>query len=783
MAAAPRPTSRPARRPAPRRRRSTGRRVLLVLLALLLGGAVLGGAAFAYGYATTDVPEPTELGQKATTTVYYSDGTTTLGTFADVNRTPVTTDAIPQDMRNAIIAAEDRSFYENRGVSPTGIARAFVSNLRGNATQGGSTITQQYVKNYYTGDDTQSLQRKVREAFIALKVDNELDKDQILTDYLNTIYFGRGAYGVQEAAQAYFGVDVGRLTTSQAALLAGVVPAPSAYDPAVDADAAERRWEYVVDGMVETGAITQAERDGLELPETVQQQDEQTYAGPTGYLLQAVRDELTTRGGFTEDELDGGGLSITTTFDARMQAAAVAAMQDEDAFPSEDRPEDVAAALVSIDPADGAVRAMYGGPDYLERPLNLAMQENVQAGSIFKPLTLVAALEDGVSLRTRYNGNSGLYFSEYTRDGVTPQRVPNFGDRDRGRQNLVQATVDSTNTVYVALNIDVGPERTREVAVRAGLPEQTSGLEDNPANVLGVASPRVIDMAHAYATFAAQGVRTTPHVVTEVSQDGEVVYRGQTGGERVFAEDVMADTTYALSQVVEDGSISSTIDLDRPAAGKTGTTDEARSAWFAGYTPQLATVVSVFSTDGQGMRRWDSAGRGSAVTGSSYPVRIWQDYMATATDGMPVVDFPERADIGSTSTSRSRSSSSERERDSSSGSSSRPAPAPEPEPEPETEPEPSAAPTTAAPEPTQAPEPTATAPAEPEPAPEPTQQPEAPRPTATRPPAPQEPSTPPVEPPTGEAGAAGEVARPGDGPQTPPAPGPGADGDASRADG
>ncbi|WP_298804960.1 transglycosylase domain-containing protein [uncultured Pseudokineococcus sp.] len=781
MAAAPRPTSRPARRPAPRRRRSTGRRVLLVLLALLLGGAVLGGAAFAYGYATTDVPEPTELGQKATTTVYYADGTTVLGTFADVNRTPVTTDAIPQDMRDAIIAAEDRSFYENRGVSPTGIARAFVSNLRGNATQGGSTITQQYVKNYYTGDDTQSLQRKVREAFIALKVDNELDKDQILTDYLNTIYFGRGAYGVQEAAQAYFGVDVGQLTTAQAALLAGIVPAPSAYDPAVDPEAAERRWEYVVDGMVETGAVTQAERDGLELPETVQQQDEQTYAGPTGHLLQAVRDELTTRGGFTEDELDGGGLSITTTFDAGMQAAAVAAMQDPEAFPSEGRPEDVAAALVSIDPADGSVRAMYGGPDYLQRQLNMATQENVQAGSIFKPFTLVAALEDGISLRTRFPGYSPQYFDEY-RDGKGERvRVGNFGGESHGRQSLVEATVDSTNTIFVPLNIEVGAEATADVAERAGLPADTEELEPPVlSNVLGTPSPKVVDMARAYATFAAQGVRTTPHVVSAVTQDGEEVFRAQTGGERVFDEAVMADTTYALSQVVEEGSVRRTIDLGRPAAGKTGTTDEARSAWFAGYTPQLATVVSVFTTkpgSEGGMEPWSDDV--SSVTGSSYPTRIWQAYMATATAGMPVVDFPERADIGSTSTSRSRSSSSERERDSSSGSSSRPAPAPAPAPEPTSEP--SAAPTTAAPEPTQAPAPTATTPAEPEPAPEPTQQPEAPRPTATRPPAPQEPSPPPVTPSTGEAGAAGEVARPGDGPQTPPAPGPGSD--ASRADG
>ncbi|MEJ5945787.1 transglycosylase domain-containing protein [Pseudokineococcus basanitobsidens] len=768
---------------------------LLVVGGVVVGGVVLGGAAFAVGYATTDVPEPTALGQAATTTVYYADGTTPLGTFAEVNRTPVDRADIPDVMREAIIAAEDRSFYENRGVSPSGIVRAFVSNVTGNATQGGSTITQQYVKNYYTGDDTRSLERKVREAFIALKVDQELDKDQILTDYLNTIYYGRGAYGVQEAAQAYFGVDVGELDTAQAALLAGIVPSPSAYDPAVDAAAAQDRWDYVVDGMVATGALTQAERDALAFPETIEPQEEQTYAGPTGYLLQAVRDELTSRGGFTEDELDAGGLSITTTFDAGMQQAAVDAMDDEDAFPSEDRPDDVLAGLVSIDPADGAVRAMYGGADYLERQANAATFDTMQAGSIFKPFTLVAALEDGVSLRTRLDGRSGQYFDGYTSDGVTPKEVNNFDDEDEGYQNLVEATTTSTNTVYVPLNLAVGPDRTQDVAIRAGLPEDTVGLGDNAGNVLGTASPHVLDMARAYSTFAAQGVRTTPHVVAEVTQDGELEYRGQTDGERVFAEDVMADTTYALEQVVEDGSVSRTIDLDRPAAGKTGTSESARSAWFAGYTPQLATVVSVFTTkpDSEGgMDRWDDGSTG-VVTGSSYPTRIWQEYMEVATDGMPVEDFPERADVGTRGLPSSTSSSSRDDEDDDAGPSrsSRSssdegdqdddAPAVvQRDPGPTRAPEP-----TADPEPTQEPE--VTAEPEPEPTPEATGEPVAPTRTADPDPDPDpepEPTVPPetsgptTEPgprPTSTSRALGEPVRPEPG-QPPVEPGTSTDG-------
>ncbi len=707
MAAGSRPTSAPRGGGAARPRRSVAKRIALVLGGLVVVGGALGVAGFAYGYASTDVPEPTELGQKATTTVFYSDGTTQLGQFADVNRTPVETAAIPEVMRQAVIAAEDRSFYENRGVSPSSIARAFVSNLRGNATQGGSTITQQYVKNYYTGDDTQSLERKVREAFIALKVDQQLDKDEILTDYLNTIYFGRGAYGIQEAAQAYFGVDVGQLDASQAALLAGVVPAPSAYDPAVDPTAAERRWDYVVGGMVETGALTQAERDALVFPETVQQEADEVYAGPDGYLLQAVRDELTTRGAFTADELDGGGLTITTTFDVAMQEDAVAAMEDEDAFPVEDRPEGVVGALVSVDPADGAVRAMYGGSDYLTRQTNNATQEFVQAGSTFKPFALVAGLEDGVSLRTRFDGDDSTSFDIGEDDRYRPG---NFGGSSYGRQNLVEATVTSTNTVYVGLNMEIGPERTREAAVRAGLPETTSGLEDNVANVLGTASPTVYDMAHAYATLAAQGVRTTPHVVAEVRQGDEVVYPGGAPvSERVFDEDVMADTTYALEQVVEDGSVSSTIDLDRPTAGKTGTSNDAISAWFVGYVPQLATAVSVYSLDNEGMDRWDSGNRGRAVTGSSYPAAIWQEYMEAATDGMEVLDFPERADVGSTSGRSSSSDEDDEDDDEPQEERTVLPPAPEPSastpaPTPSEEPSPTQ-------EPTQEPEPTTEAPA------------------------------------------------------------------------
>lgn len=618
---------------------------------------MLLGGAFAVGYALTPVPEPSAFGQKATTVVYYADGTTEMGRFADVNRTPVASGAIADSMKQAMVAAEDRSFYDNHGVSPTGVLRAFWSNLQGNATQGGSTITQQYVKNYYTDDRSRTLLRKAREAFIALKVDQRSSKDEILTNYLNTIYFGRGAYGVQEAAEAYFGVDAADLTTSQAALLAGVAPAPSTYDPAVDPDAAHRRWAYVVDGLVATGAVDQATADSLEFPEVRERQESQTFAGPKGYVLQTVRTELLAAG-LSEEDLDSGGLRITTTVDQDMQEAAVETVHDEDY--TDGKPEDVQTALVSIDPQTGGIRAMYGGDDYLERSQNAVTQDVAQAGSTFKPFALVAALEgdshdgsDGISLETVFDGDSHQYFDFYTDGDGDEQAVDNFSDRDFGYIDLVDATEDSVNTVYVPLNEAAGPDHTVDVAVRAGLPADTKGLAAVPSNVLGSASPHPLDMARAFSTWAAQGKRTTPHVVEQVTgPSGDVLYTGDTSGEQVFDKDVIADATYAMSQVISSGGTApEAMEIDRPAAGKTGTSENNKSAWFAGFTPQLATVVAIYAPgeggqEGQLTPGWGMYSSRDAITGGSFPVHLWTEYMQDALEGEPVLDLPERADVG-----------------------------------------------------------------------------------------------------------------------------------------
>ncbi len=640
-------TDRPqsARPPRPgggaRPRRRWLRRTLQVLLLGGLGVVLLAVAAVALAYVRTPIPDPNDAVTAQTTTIYFSDGVTVLGTFAAQDRTIIGSDAIPDTMRQAVVAAEDRTFYDNPGVSPTGIARAAWGIVTGEPAGGGSTITQQYVKNYFLTSD-QTFQRKATEILISLKVEQRLDKDQILTDYLNTVYFGRGSYGVQAAAQAYFGVDAADLTLEQAALLAGVLPAPNRYDPAQDPDAAQERFDYVAGGLVATEVLTEAQADALVLPPTVEQVPEQVYAGPRGYLLQTAREELVDLG-YDDTEIDTAGLSVVTTFDLAVQEAVEAGVAEQRPTPEDTGGEPLSPGLriaaVSIDPATGGVRGMYGGDDLTQRQ-NAVTKDIAQAGSTFKPFTLVAALEAGVPLDRTFNGSSGREFDGYDRP------VTNFGDTSYGTVDLVRATANSVNTAYVELNLDVGPAATRDVAVRAGLPDTTAGLNDFVSNVLGTASPRPIDMAQTTATFAAQGVRREWHVVAQVSQpNGAVVYEPDTTGSQVIAPDVMANATYALTQVVQRGSGEYAQRLDRPVAGKTGTSTGARSAWFIGYTPQLATVVAMYQQGENGEPETIVIPGTRTVTGGSWPVRIWTGIMQRALEGQEVLEFPERVEV------------------------------------------------------------------------------------------------------------------------------------------
>lgn len=622
----------PAKKQSPAKRRSRWWRWPL---AVILSGMALAAGVFVVAYLTIEVPDPDDFAQAQSTEVYFSDGTTSMGTFSEYARVIVDGASLPEHVGLAVVASEDRTFFTNDGVDLKGILRAFINNVQGNPTQGGSTITQQYVERYYLGTTT-DLVGKLKEALLAVKISSEREKDEILSGYLNTIYFGRGAYGIEMAAQRYFDKPASELTLSESAMLAGIIPSPSNWDPAKSPERAEQRWNRVLDLMVEDEHITQQERDAQEFPEVIDYVPSDAYAGTNGYLLRMVRDELTEVAGLSEAEIDTGGLAIITTIDAEKQAAAVAAV---DALP-EDRPDNNYVGLVSMDPSNGELLAVYGGADYLERQQNTATQDIAEGGSTFKPFALISALEQGASLKDQYASYSPMEID----DNGKVWKLNNFDSVNRGKIDLIAATQNSVNTVYGQLNVEYGPANTIEVATRLGLPEDTVGLEDVPSNVLGNASPHVIDMARAYGTLATGGVRHDPHIVREVRDSKDNLrFQGSTSGERVVDANVIANATYAMQAVVNGGTGKTAMELGRPAAGKTGSSNSYRSAWFVGFVPQIVTAVAMYqvSDDGTKAEALTPFGGQNPIAGGTFPTRIWTDYMKVAVAGLDVEEFPD----------------------------------------------------------------------------------------------------------------------------------------------
>ena len=619
---------------------------LLVVLCLV--------GAFMWAYNNTTVPKPSEFALAQSSTVYYADGSTEMGKFAEINRQSVDASTLPDYVGNSVVASEDRSFYSNKGVDPKGIARALVNNLRGGDTQGASTLTQQYVKNYYV-DTTSSYSGKFKQAIMAIKIDREKPKKEILGDYLNTVYYGRGAYGIEAASQAFFHHPAKDMSPSEAALLAGILPSPSAWDPAENPKKAEERWGRVLQFMLDDGYITQAQYNEAKqtgMPHIEESQTKQVYAGTNGYLLQMVRAELENKAKISPEQIDTGGFRIVTTINQKDQEAAVNAVNS---LPPGASPN-LRKALVSIDPKTGGLLALYGGDDYLTSQVNTSTDAIAQAGSTFKPFALVAALENGWSLGSGYPATSPMT--------IEGHEFQNFKNVSLKWASLTQATEQSLNTPYLQLNQelmnadDIEEGVTAKVANRAGYPEQTEGLKTPEQrtliqNVLGSASPHTIDIASAYSTFAAQGVKRDTHIVATVkNSDSTDRYTAPTEGKREFEEDVMADTTYALQQVVagENGSADKVAaQMDRPVAAKTGSSSDNKSAQFVGFTPQVVTAVTLYQTGDDGSEEsitpW---GEYDEVTGSTYPADIFIDYMKVAHEGLKVEEFPEAAEIPAT---------------------------------------------------------------------------------------------------------------------------------------
>jgi len=614
-------------------------RKLLIRATIFLAGFgfIAGTTLFAIAYFTVSVPDANAFVNSQSTIIQYSNGEE-IGRVGSENRQIVPLAKIPLNVRNAVLAAEDRSFYSNRAFSITGIARAVLNNLKGGSLQGGSTITQQYAKTAFLTPE-RTIQRKIKELVIAIKLENQLSKDQIFESYLNTIYFGRGSYGVQTASQQYFNRNVDQLTNAQAIVISCILRSPGFYDPSYSKENEERlkaRFDYVLNGMIEAKTLTPEEAAKVKFPTVAPRVTSGSLSGPKGHIIEAVSKELKSLG-FTEEQLQVGGLTIKTTIDQRAQTAAVDAVNK---LTPTKVPENLHIALLAIRPGTGEVVAMYGGSDYLKRQLNDATQAIALAGSTFKPFALIAALEAGIPLTSMWNGDSPQEFDDLGK----PYVVGNYGNEGWGQVDLLFATKHSINTVYVPLGQKAGLDRVVDAARRAGIPESVA-MMPTPSVALGPASPHVIDVANSYATFAAQGIKSKPYLVTSVIGSNKgVLYEGKPQTEEVFSKEVMADLTYALKSVVNGGTGAAALALGRPAAGKTGTSQSNASAWFSGYTPQLAASVSFFRDDAT--ESLNGIGGLTSVTGGSFPARIWTAFMKGALKGEPVMDFPAPSNIG-----------------------------------------------------------------------------------------------------------------------------------------
>ncbi|HYZ36310.1 MAG TPA: transglycosylase domain-containing protein [Pseudonocardiaceae bacterium] len=610
-------------------------------------------SALLVGWLVFSVPPPSVLAaaRKQVTVLVASDGKTEVGRYVpeEGNRIDVNLAQVPMQVQNAVLAAEDRSFRSNPGFDMGAIARAIGEQLTG-GSGGGSTITQQYIK-VVTGHDEYSLLRKFREVIIAAKLTKRESKDQILQDYLNTIYFGRDAYGIQAASQAYFGKNVQNLTVSEAALLAGLIRSPSRLDPAIDLAAAQVRWNAVLDGMVEQGWLSPADRAVQRFPTTLPlSQARQILGAPTddrAHIVDRVLKELEKQG-ITRAQLAVGGGRILTTIDPRAQQMARDAVRIE----LRGQPSNLHSSLVAIDPRSGAVLAYYGGSD--GNGFDLAGGLAWSPGSAFKPFTMVAALERGIGMYSVYDGKSPVVI-----DG---RSYSNSESLNYPRLTLKQAMTLSVNTAFVRLAQDVGAQAIRDAAIQAGIPEEINGkpaMAEPDSGVPGIGITlgqypvHTIDMASAYATFAADGMRREPFFVREYDNShGGVEYQHADKPQLAFDPADPAHNAQLARNVtatLTDVARSSQIPLvgGRQVAAKTGThqlgdTGHNAAAWTIGYTPSISTAVWVGDPANSAIRN----ANGADVFGRGLPGAIWQHFMNSYVQGTPRQAFPPFELIG-----------------------------------------------------------------------------------------------------------------------------------------
>ncbi|MGW5851906.1 transglycosylase domain-containing protein [Streptomyces sp. NPDC055254] len=660
-------------RPTGIRRFFTWRKLLGTFFVLVL----LGMGALIGLYFYVDEPNPNEQALQQSNVYKYADGTT-MATKGSVNREILPIDKIPKDVQEAFIAIENKSFRKDNGVDLKGLARGLWNTATGQGRAGGSTITQQYVKNYYLTQE-QTPSRKLKELVISLKVDQRLKKPEILAGYLNTSYFGRGAYGIQAAAQAYYGVDAEKLTLEQGAYLATLVQAPSQYDWSTAGDETKGRikirYDATLVNMVEMGELDEAKRQTMKFAEPQPPQPPTGMDGQKGYLVQAAEAELNSQG-VEKKLIDAGGWTFNLNIDPKKQEALEKAVHDElesklDRKDPKNRPIDqnVQAGATSVDPKTGHIVAMYGGTGLKDHWSSNALRKDFQPGSTFKPIVLASALENKATTQDGKPITPNTLYDGTNKRPVLGSKIP-FAPENQDQRNfgdpmisVQEATNYSVNSVYAQMIVDVGPKDVKKTALTLGMKDREGWPEDKPAMALGTMSANTVEMAAVYATLDNHGKKVTPTIIKKAEHKDRVVEPVVPIGAQAISRQTADTVTKVLNGVVNDegGSGNKVRSSAYDAAGKTGTTESNVAAWFTGYTPELVTVVAMFGEEPvpphKQVTLTGTAGLGRAG-GSSFPASIWKAYTLAVLKGEDTDKFDlSEAEMGAVQTpSRTASS-------------------------------------------------------------------------------------------------------------------------------
>ncbi|MGW2722850.1 transglycosylase domain-containing protein [Streptomyces sp. NPDC001492] len=649
------------------------------------------------GYAMVSVPNEADTATAQNNVFYWSDKSEMVATGGETNRQIVNLSQIPKAMQYAVVSQENKTFYTDSGIDPKGIARAVFNMARGGETQGGSTITQQYVKNARLDDQSQTITRKFKEIFISIKVGATVSKDKIMQGYLNSAYYGRNAYGIQAAARAYFNKDSVQLNPGECAFLAAMLKGATYYDPAgatsIDQAAtpeansrrALRQMQNTLDKMVQYHHLDAATRAKYTtLPKVKNPRSNTQLAGQVGYLVDLAKAYLINNTNITANDLQRGGYSIYTTFDKKKVKeleASVKNVQKANIKPKERPKTDTHVQFggASVDPTTGAIKAIYGGEDATKHFTNNADVTGAQVGSTFKPFVLAAAMKWGVrdkslgpeqaqdertpvSPKSLYSGKNKLKIEDYDKTVwknekgeewlQTNDGNESYGSPPKYQIDLREAMRESVNSAYVQLGMDVGLDKVKAAAMDAGLKENSLAGTSYPSFSIGISDPSAIRMAGAYATFAASGEQRDPFSVTKVESKDGTIYTHEDKPNEAFTPKVADNVTDVLKTVVDKGTGTAAQLPGRQVAGKTGTTDGNKSAWFVGYTPQLSTSITMFrynddeSEKNRTFLEMYGTGGQKKIHGASFPAEIWHDYMAEALKGAPVKDFPTPEPIG-----------------------------------------------------------------------------------------------------------------------------------------